>query len=367
MAHWIDRPEELRTRLAHPPARIGLDTEFIRERTYWPKLALVQIALPTGDGGTEILLVDTLVPGMNAALAPLLADTSVLKVMHSPSEDLIALRQACGEVPRPLFDTQAAAALAGVGAGMGYQKLVAEITGVELPKGETRSDWMRRPLSASQLEYAADDVEYLFALHDALGAKLDALGRRTWLEADMARSVALAIEDPLDRWPHLGMRSAQFFDRDAQVRLVRLLRWRDVHAREADLPRSWVLDNELAATLARHGGASRDAVRDAVNAHAKGPRKLIDAIWTALSTPLADEDLMPDATIAERRDKSRVKALQDAVAKHAAALGIADAVLASRRTLEPLLDTGEWPDGLQGWRREQLEPVLGPLLVTPGG
>lgn len=362
MAHWIDSPDALRARLASKPARIGLDTEFIRERTYWPKLALVQIALPQADGGIDILLVDPLVPGMNEALAPLLADTSVLKIMHSPSEDLIALRQACGEVPRPLFDTQAAAALAGVGAGLGYQKLVAEITGVALAKGETRSDWMRRPLSPSQLEYAADDVLHLFELHDALTAKLDALGRTAWLQADMARTVELAVEDPIDRWPHLAMRSAQFIDRDAQARLLRLLRWRDSHAREADLPRSWVLDNELAATLARTVPTSRDAVADAIRAHPKGPRKLVDAIWTALGTPLDDEADAPDATIAERRDKSRIKALQDAVSRRAAELGVADAVLASRRTLEPLLDTGEWPDALQGWRREQLEAALAPLL-----
>lgn len=363
MAHWIDRPDALRARLASPPSRVGLDTEFIRERTYWPKLALVQIALPTVDG-LDILLVDPLVPGMTDAIAPLLADAAILKIMHSPSEDLIAFRQACGVVPSPMFDTQAAAALAGLGAGMGYQKLVAEITGVALAKGETRSDWMRRPLSAAQLEYAADDVAHLFELHDVLTAKLDALGRRDWLEADMARTVELAVADDLERWPHLSMRTAQFFDRDAQARLLRLLRWRDVHARQADLPRSWVLDNELAASLARHAPASRDAVGEAVRAHPKGPRKLIDAIWHAVTTPLPDEAAMPDASLAERRDKSKLKALQDAVSRRAAELGIADAVLASRRTLEPLLDTGEWPEALSGWRREQLEPALAPLLAA---
>ncbi|WP_133498442.1 ribonuclease D [Cognatilysobacter terrigena] len=363
MAHWIDRPDALRARLSSPPSRVGLDTEFVRERTYWPKLALVQIALPTDDGGIDILLVDPLVPGMNEALAPLLANEAVLKIMHSPSEDLIALRETCGEVPRPLFDTQAAAALAGVGAGLGYQKLVAEITGVALEKGETRSDWMRRPLSASQLKYAAEDVAHLFEIHDALVEKLDTLGRLDWLDADMARTVALAIEDPVDRWPHLSMRSAQFFDRDAQARLLRLLRWRDAHARTADLPRSWVLDNELAATLARSVPTDRDVIAEAIRAHPKGPRKLVDAIWNALVTPLSDEAEAPDAAQAERRDKNRIKAMQDAVSERATELGVADAVLASRRMLEPLLDTGEWPESLAGWRREQLEPALTPLLT----
>lgn len=365
MAHWIDEPDALRGWLEAPVARIGLDTEFIRERTYWPKLALVQIALPTPDG-IEILLVDTLVPGMTDALSPMLADASVLKIMHSPSEDLIAFRHSCGVVPRPLFDTQAAAALAGIGAGMGYQKLVAELTGVALAKGETRSDWLRRPLSPSQLEYAADDVAHLFDMHDALSRRLDELGRSTWLDADMARTVELAIEDAPETWPHLSMRSAQFLDGPGQARLLRLLRWRDEHARRADLPRSWVLDNELAYGIARTPPPSRDALAQVIAAHPKGPRKLVDVLWSALSTALPDEADAPDASIAERRDKTRMRALQDAVARRAGELGVAEGVLASRRVLEPLLDTGEWPAALEGWRREQLEPALGPLLARGG-
>ena len=107
MTHWIDTPEALRARLAQPPAIIGLDTEFIRERTYWPQLALVQIALgdsaeAASDG--NILLVDPLLPGMCEALVPLLADPAVLKVMHSASEDLVAFKHACGVLPAPMFE-----------------------------------------------------------------------------------------------------------------------------------------------------------------------------------------------------------------------------------------------------------------------
>ena len=116
VSDWISNPAELATRLAKAATRVGMDTEFVRERTWWPKLALVQIALE--DGG--ILLVDPLVPGMNAVLATLLADPAVTKVMHSPSEDLMAFKHACGVVPAPLFDTQAAAALAGVAGGGAY-------------------------------------------------------------------------------------------------------------------------------------------------------------------------------------------------------------------------------------------------------
>jgi ribonuclease D len=365
MPVWINTAAALQAHFQVKPARIGLDTEFIRERTYWPQLALVQIAIEReGEAEPTILLVDPLRPGVNEALAPILADTAILKVVHSPSEDLVAFKHACGVVPKPLFDTQQAAALAGIGSGLGYQKLVEQLTGVALAKGETRSDWMRRPLSPSQLEYAADDVLYLFAMHDALAGMLDQLGRGDWLAEDAGRTVANAENEAPERWPHLSMRSAQFLDLPAQRRLVRLLRWRDVYARDSDKPRSWILDNELAVALARQAPADRDALQRQLDAHPKAPRKLTETLWTALSTPLADEDEAPDAGVAETRDKQRLRQLQDAVASRSAALGLPDGVLASRRWLEALLDHGDWPDALSGWRRAALEPDLAPLLAA---
>lgn len=360
---WINAPAELRARFATPPARIGLDTEFIRERTYWPQLALVQIAIDDGTDDPQILLVDPLVPGMLEALTPILSDAAILKVMHSPSEDLVAFMHACGVVPKPLFDTQLAAALAGVGGGLGYQKLVEQLTGTVLAKGETRSDWMRRPLSPSQLEYAADDVRHLFELHEQLDQRLDLLNRREWLAEDAARTVHNAETESAERWPHLTMRSAQFLERDAQLRLLRLLRWRDAYARDNDRPRTWILDNELAVGLARNPPIDRAGLQRTLDAHPKAPRKLADAIWNALNAPLADESLAPDATVAETRDKQRLRKLQDVVAARSAELGLPDGVLASRRWLEALMDQGEWPDALSGWRRKALEPGLAPLLA----
>ncbi|MFP7721869.1 ribonuclease D [Lysobacter sp. A3-1-A15] len=361
MPRWIQDPAELLACFSSPPARIGLDTEFIRERTYWPQLALVQIAIETGNG-LDILLVDPLVPGMTDALGTLLADTRVLKVMHSPSEDLVAFKHACDTVPRPLFDTQLAAALAGIAGGMGYQKLVERVTGIALAKGETRSDWLRRPLSPSQLEYAADDVRHLFELHDTLASELDRLGRREWLAEDAERTLANADSGDIERWPHLSLRSAQFLDLGAQRRLVRLLRWRDRYARDNDRPRTWILDNELAVAIARMPPADRGALQAQLDAHPKAPRKLGDAIWDALQHPLDDELDAPDASVSERRDKQALRQLQDAVAALSAELGLPDGVLASRRWLEALLDHGQWPDALAGWRRETLEPQLRPLL-----
>lgn len=360
---WVSDPSTLRARLAHRPARIALDTEFIRERTYWPQLALVQIAFVDGDSQLQVLLVDPLQPGMTDALAPLLADAAILKVMHSPSEDLVALRHACAEVPRPLFDTQAAAALAGIGAGVGYQKLVEQLTGVALAKGETRSDWLRRPLSPSQLEYAADDVRHLFDMADALDGILVPLGRRAWADEDAERTVAQAQGDTSERWPHMALRSAQFIDRDAQLRLLRLLRWRERQARSSDRPKTWILDNELAVAIARQAPATDDALAALLDAHPKSPRKLAEAILTALHTALPDEADAPDAARGESRDKQRLRNLQEIVAGHAVALGIPEGTLASRRWLEALLDDVAWPAALCGWRRSVLEPDFARILA----
>jgi ribonuclease D len=363
---WVSAPEQLRDIIGSIRGRIGLDTEFIRERTYWPQLALVQIAIDVpGAAAPDVVLVDPLAPGMPAVLRDLLHDPSVVKVMHSASEDLVALQHACGAVPEPLFDTQIAAALAGLGAGMGYQRLVQDITGTLLPKGETRSDWIRRPLSDSQLAYATDDVLHLFALHDTLGERLDTLGRRGWFEEDCARMVAAARDEDGERWPHLSLRTSQFLDADAQSRLLRLLRWREAQARSSDRPRSWILDNELAATLARMPPESPEALRALLERHPKAPHKLAGRIWDALDTPLPDEAEAPQAR-GEERDKRAVRRLQDAVSARSAELGLPDGVLASRRWLELLLDGQDWPGPLGGWRRTQLEPVLTPLLAPAG-
>lgn len=369
--HWISSPSELTAHLATPPARIGLDTEFVRERTWWPQLALVQISLDAVCVGSDIssprlLLVDPLVPGMPAALAPILADDRVLKIMHSASEDLVALKHTCGVVPTPLFDTQIAAALAGVGAGVGYQRLVQDTLGVALTKGETRSDWLRRPLSPAQLDYAADDVRHLFALHDRLETSLESLVRREWLIEDCARMITNAQRDELETWPHLSLRAAQFLDVDGQHRLLRLLRWRDTYARDNDRPRSWILDNESAATLARTPPVDIAALQSRLDATPKAPRKLADVIWKALNTPLADEADAPPVRNDER-DKIRLRQLQDAVAVRSAELALPDGVLASRRWLQSLLDGDGWPAALSGWRRQQLEPMLAPLLSAAGG
>ena len=364
MSLWIDSPQLLSERLAGWAGQplVALDTEFIRERTYYPQLALVQLAVPG-----EILLVDPLVPGMDDALRPLLVDPAVTKLMHSASEDLQALQRGCAALPAPLFDTQVAAALCGLGSGLGYQKLVETVTGVTLAKGETRSDWLRRPLSEAQREYAADDVRHLHAVHDHLAPRLAELGRDDWRRADAERALRQAAVETDDPHPHLGVRSAQSLDGEGQARLARLLRWRDREARRSDRPKSWILDNELAVLLARRPPADPGDFAALLDRHPKAPRKSRGELFTLVSAPLTAEERELPLARPESYDKQSLKAMQEAVAAEAQARGLPEGVLCARRHLESLLEGRGWPEALSGWRRELLEPVLGPLLGSISG
>lgn len=350
----VDRPATAAAALSALDARRpqALDTEFMRERTYFPQLALVQCADVEG----RIVLADPLDADMRDPLAAHVGACDAL--MHSASEDLVAFRYALGVLPRSLYDTQIAAAFAGLGPGVGYQALVKALLGVELAKAETRSDWLRRPLSDQQLAYAADDVRHLHAAVEALDERLQARGQRERALADMARMLENARDDRDDPQPHLSMRPAAALDRPSQARLRRLLRWRDATARVKDLPKRWLLDNDLALALAQRPPASAQALGAALEA-ARSARRMQDEIAALLAAPLdADEAAMPLATDVDRVDRARLKALQAVVAERASALDLPEGLLCARRHLESLLGQGEWPAALEGWRRDVLETPL---------
>ena len=359
---WLDNSADLTAFLhRHANARqVGIDTEFIRERTYYPQLALVQLGM-----GGEIALVDAAKPELAAMLAPLLQDPGVLKVMHSCSEDLQAFKAGCGVVPTPVFDTQIAAALCGHGAGLGYLKLVEKLCGVTLEKGETRSDWLQRPLTASQQQYAADDVHYLLDLYAQLDARLRQMQRQDWLQADCAIAVANAADERPDAHPHLGMRSNQPLPADAQLRLRRLLRWRDARAIEKNKPKRWILDNDVAFALAKQPFERIEQLEAVLARYPKSPKNASRQLFALLEKPFDAEELAaPLACEPDARQKARLKALQQAVADKAGELELPEGLLCSRRHLEYLLDTGQWPPALSGWRRQLLEEAFSRLLDT---
>src|SRR5574337_2132046 len=247
-AEWIDRPEALQAWLGGLPtaAAVGLDTEFMRRNTFYPQLALLQL----GWNGRHAL-VDPLAFPIGAALQPLLGAGKAVTVMHSASEDLEVLAPLLPAGPQQLFDTQIAAAFVGMGLGVSYRALVAELVGVDLDKGETRSDWMRRPLTASQCSYAALDVVYLKAIHEQLAERLQQRGRSDWHAQDCER-LKRRVQRDGDPQPQRALRGAADWAPAGQALLRRLLLWRERSARRLDVPRPWLLDDTLALSLAQH-------------------------------------------------------------------------------------------------------------------
>ena len=241
---WIDNDRDLADRLPALQAaeRLYVDTEFMRERTYFAHLALVQI----NDGSSNLLVDPTLLED-RAPLAELLAARPV--VLHACSEDIQALKAWGGQAPGQLEDTQLAAALCGHDLQSGYQRLVKALLDVDVPKDATRTNWLQRPLSDSQLSYAVLDVHHLPALYETLIASLDALGRRAWFEEECARLLSDAVEEvaPEDLWR--SVKGAAWADAPARARLQLLAAWRDGAARTRDLPRSFVIKDDVLMAL----------------------------------------------------------------------------------------------------------------------
>jgi ribonuclease D len=354
LADWIERSDALQDLLTATPAVLGLDTEFMRTDTFLPRLALVQVQV-----AERIALVDPTAGADPASLAAVLSDPTRTIVMHSAGEDLEALATWSCTIGH-LFDTQIAASFAGLGAGLGYQKLVREITGVDLPKAETRSDWLRRPLSAQQLDYAAQDVEHLPALHAELGARLAQRGYVAWFEQDCERLLERARNREPDSDPQLGLRGAADWPRAQQALLRRVLRWRDRTARTIDRPRSWLVDDAHALDLCARPPIDANALAE----RTRGLRALRSAqraeLLDVLHAPLAADELefTPIPHAPDPREKQIVSAMKEIVVARAKELDLPDGLLCARRHLEALLATRKWPISLDGWRREVLHDAL---------
>ncbi|HVX04530.1 MAG TPA: ribonuclease D [Rhodanobacteraceae bacterium] len=345
------------------PARgvLGLDTEFMRRNTYFPQLALVQAAL-----AGECWLLDPLAYDAAADVRVLVGGR--LCVMHSASEDMEALAPLLDGTPLQLFDTQIAAALCGMGPGLSYQKLVASVLGVDIPKDETRSDWLQRPLSASQLDYAAQDVAHLEALHEKLSAELHRRGREAWHAEDCARLAQRAQRDPakIDPQPQRGFRSASDWPAEARARLQRVLLWREAAARALDRPRPWILDDANALALAQQPPASSGELFERVKGQRalRGPQRAeLLALLQASSTPEEREAMQPIAPAPKGETKRVVDAMRDVVQSEAIRLDLPPGLLCPRRLIEEFAVTRVWPDGLDGWRADVLRARLTPLLA----
>lgn len=330
---------------------IGLDTEFVRERTFYARPGLIQVS-----DGNQVWLLDPIELPAMPELAEVLVDERITKVLHSVGEDLEILDTVTGALPRPLFDTQLAAATLGEPLQTRYEHLVANTFGVDLPGGKARNNWCRRPLAADLLEYAAQDVIWLPQLCAELSVRLADAGRLDWLEEDCKRLVERARDGSTVK-PLSRIKGAGRLADAALARLDALADWREEKARERDLPRRFVLDDAALIDLARTAEAQGD--RQAIASlpqreQARYGESLLEALKNAdaetFERPKWIDPLEPE-------ERESLRSLQQAVGVIAEELGVEPALIASKRELTRLVRS-EHPDWLDGWRGRVLDGRL---------
>lgn len=333
--------------------QIAIDTEFVRESTYFPQLCLIQIA-----GERLIACVDCLAPIDLDALFDVLFRKACTWVLHSARQDLEVLSNRSGRLPTRLFDTQVAAALIGYPPQVGLQELLARTIGVELAKGHARADWSRRPLDDAALRYAIDDVRYLLAAKAHLEQRLAELGRTAWLEEDSQRLLEEAGAADLPTiWRRL--KGVSRLDAAQQRVALALLEWRESRAKRLNRPRRWIISDELVTRLAQTMPDSPQALRSVELPKRLAAKSGEEILRVIRETDHARLDAQLAAAQPPAADRKLMKGLQLKVKERAEALGLYPEVLATRRELAAIA-AGETPALLaRGWRAEQLKDALG--------
>lgn len=341
---------------------IAVDTEFLRERTYSARLCLVQVA-----SHDVVAIIDPLA-FRDDGLAPLLAlldSGKVRKVLHAARQDLEVFHDLEQRVPAPVFDTQIAAAYLGYDDQIGYAALVAALTGVTLDKSHTRTDWSVRPLSAAQLQYAADDVNYLRPVYEALQDQLAQRARLAWVEEDCRRltQASLYRNDPAEAWRRLRG-GADLAPANQQV-LCALAEWREREAQTRNLPRAWVLRDDVLFELARHTPETAQGLASIRGLEDSARRRHGEAILASIATARQGEavERWPRLLPLTPAQNALAKQLMGHIRELAQQLALAPAVVATRRDVEKLVRGADPAQLFHGWRAELVGPSLAAVLA----
>ena len=333
---------------------VTVDTEFMREKTYWPVLCLVQLA-----GPDDARAVDTLADGIDLQpLYGLMADESVLKVFHAARQDLEIFYHLARQLPSPVFDTQVAAMVCGFGDSVGYETLVAKLADATIDKGSRFTDWTLRPLSDRQIKYALADVTYLRPAYEKLAKKLHGNGREAWLEEEMAVLTHTGTYDgePREAYRRIKVRTAN--GRTMAV-LRELAAWREKEAQRRDIPRNRILRDEALVEIAHHtpkdtGQLTRTRGLGAKLAKGSYGGQILDAVKKGQAVP--DKDCPePRAKPQLPRGLGPVTDLLKVLLKMKSEdSGVAAKLLASAADIELIAAFGADADvkALKGWRRE---------------
>ena len=364
---WIEHDTELAELCARwsQQAAIAVDTEFMRSDTFYPIAGLLQI----GDG-TGCYLIDPLAIKNFEPLRQLFLNPAVTKVLHACSEDLEVFQHWLGLVPEPLFDTQIAAAFAGLGFSLGYAPLIKALLNIEIPKSETRSDWLQRPLAVAQLKYAALDVAHLLVVYGKLLPILKEQERLPWVKDDCADLVRNARKEPdFDNY-YTKVGSAWKLRRRELAILQRLCHWREVEARTRDLPRNRIAKENALWEIARGQVTELDALqaitdlpRRTVERYGEHIASLVKAVQAENDESSWPQRLPPPLG---REHGPMLKALRNQVRARAQQLQVPPELLVRKREYEALvrsgLESGDYrlPERLRGWRHQ----VVGEELLA---
>ena len=362
---WIDSNTKLEIvcgELEDQPI-LALDTEFMRSDTYYPITGLIQI-----NDGSRNLLIDPKEVDDYYPLVELIDNPSILKVFHSCSEDLEVFHRTTGSMPAPIFDTQIAGALAGYGFSMGFANMVRVALNVELPKTETRSDWLARPLSQHQIYYAAMDVEYLYALACHLMERLESRSRLSWAKEESESLVTRYFENQDPASSYLRFRSAWKLNARQLAVLIELTKWREDFAQERDQPRNRIIKESAAFEIAKIMPKQVAQLRNIEGLSERmirtNGKKIISIVTGAnelepheLPEPI-DRPLGSDA-------KPILKSLREFVSETADRLGVPPEILLKKKDYEYIAervlreDKLDLPANLRGWRKD---PIGNPIL-----
>lgn len=341
---------------------VAVDTEFMRERTYFARLCLIQLA-----SDDVCAIVDPLVIEDLSSLRELMTDPAVVKIFHAGSQDLEIFFRLLGEATTPVFDSQVAATLAGFPQQVGYGALVKEMLGVPLDKGDTYTDWAKRPLSDTQVEYALNDVRYLPEMYRSLTGELEREGRLGWLSADFRR-----MENPdtyaclpEEQWRRVKRVSSLNRRQLAVAREVTA--WREIEAQRRDVPKRWVLGDESVVEIARRAPSTAEeltgirGVSDKVGRAAQ--KGIVESVTRGLGIPESDLPAIARRKRPQGDIDGAVDLMVALVRSRARQHGVAMPLLASRDDLERLA-AGEREASplLEGWRRAMVGDELLALL-----
>lgn len=332
---------------------VTVDTEFMRETTYWPKVCLIQLA-----GPDEARVIDPLAEGLDMEpLFALLRNKAVLKVFHAARQDLEIFTKLMGEVPSPLFDSQVAAMVCGFGDQVSYEQLVAKLAGAQVDKSSRFTDWARRPLTEKQVVYALGDVTHLRKIYEKLNAKLQKSGRVEWLADEMALLADPATYEvaPDNAWRRLKPRTTKG---EYLAVLQAVCAWREIEARNRDIPRQRIIRDETVMEIAAHPPRAADdleRMRGLSKGFAEG--KMGTGLLAAIAAKLASpKDTWP--TLEREPELPRgigplVELLKVLLKLKCDAHDVAQKLLANSSDLDKIAadDNADVP-ALQGWRRE---------------